>query len=321
MLHELVVPDTAAGQRLDVWLTAMVEGCTRSLISRLIADGRCAVLAPGGRELAAKAGLALRGGETVALEVPEAEPMSAEPEDIPLRVLHEDAHLIAIDKPPGMVVHPAIGHARGTLVNAVLGRWRDQRDAGGEAWRPGVVHRLDADTSGVIVIARTAAALAALQTAFRERAVRKRYLALLAGSPAGDLLRCQGHIGRHPRDVRRRAVLPAGSGDAREAETIILIGERRAGYCVAECRPRTGRTHQIRVHAAHAGHPVLADPLYGRSATWPLSPGADGPVLRRHALHAWELELPHPAGGRLTLRAPIPDDLRAFAGDPVAKAW
>lgn len=304
MLHEVTVPREAAGQRLDVWLAGALEGCTRSLIQRLIKEGLCTIH-PG----QARAGRPLTGGEIVTLEVPEAEPMEAVPEDIPLTVLHEDAQLVAIDKPAGMVVHPAIGHLRGTLVNAALGRWPDAREPGGEAWRPGVVHRLDAETSGVIVLARTAAALAFLQQAWAERRVQKRYLALVAGSPRADWFACDGWIGRHPRDFRKRAVREPGEADAKEARTSFVVLHRAAGWSAVECRPVTGRTHQIRVHLAHLGHPVLADPLYGRSRTWPLHVEDGQPALRRHGLHAWTLRIPHPAGGELSLAAPIPPDL------------
>ncbi|MCS6970013.1 MAG: RluA family pseudouridine synthase [Planctomycetota bacterium] len=305
MWQELRVPREAAGQRLDVWLAAAL-GCTRSLVQRLLDDGRCAIY-PG----KARAGRSLTGGELVSIEVPEVEPASVEPEDIPLSVLHEDEHLLVVDKPAGMVVHPAIGHTRGTLVNALLWRWPDAR-SGGEAWRPGLVHRLDAETSGVICVARSAEALAFLQAAFAERRVRKQYLALCAGRPRADVLRCEAPIGRDPRDFRKRAVRRLGEGEAREAETLFLVRARGDGYSVVEARPRTGRTHQIRVHLAHLGHPVLADPLYGRSRTWP--PGlADGaPGLRRHALHAWRLVVPHPRGGELVCTAPLPADLQPW---------
>lgn len=302
MLHELTVPRSAAGRRLDQWL-AEALGCTRSLVQRLLDDGRCRVH-PG----RARAGRALVGGELVSIEVPEVEPLAVEPEDIPLAVLHEDEHLIVVDKPAGMVVHPAVGHTRGTLVNALLARWPDAR-AGGEAWRPGIVHRLDAETSGAICVARTPAALAVLQAAFAERRVRKCYLALCAGRPRADVLACDAAIGRDPRDFRKRAVRPLGQGDAKEASTLFLVRARGDGYSVLEARPRTGRTHQIRVHLAHLGHPVLADPLYGRSRTWPPGLPEGAPGLRRHALHAWRLTLPHPAGGELTCTAPIPPDL------------
>ncbi len=312
MLHELIVPREAAGQRLDVWLASALTGCTRSLVQRLIKEGLCTVN-PG----AARAGRPLTGGEQVTLEVPEAESMDAVPENIPLSVLHEDEHLVIIDKPAGMVVHPAIGHTRGTLVNAVLGRWPDVREPGGEAWRPGIVHRLDAETSGVICVARTASALAFLQAAWAERRVSKRYLALCAGSPRADWMACDGAIGRHPKDFRRRAVRPLGEADAKEARTTFVVLHRGAGWSALECRPVSGRTHQIRVHLAHLGHAVLADPLYGRSRTWPMDAADDAPALRRHALHAWMLTIPHPDGGERTFEAPIPADLAAMLPDGI----
>ncbi|MBA2479742.1 MAG: RluA family pseudouridine synthase [Planctomycetes bacterium] len=297
------VPADAAGKRLDVWLETVLEGCTRSQITRLIKGGSCAV-EPG----AAKAGYFLKGGETVTLDIPDVEPMEAKPEDIPLSILHEDAHLIVVDKPPGMVVHPAIGHLRGTLVNALLGRYGTH--VAGEAWRPGIIHRLDADTSGVICVARTVAALAFVQDAFKARTVGKRYLALVAGKPRADFLENPKWIGRHPRDFRKRAAFAAETTSAKEAYTSFIVLHRGDGFAALEARPRTGRTHQIRIHLADLGHPVLADATYGRAPQWPLNAKPDdASALRRHGLHAWTLDIPHPAGGRLAIQAPIPADL------------
>ncbi|HYE04426.1 MAG TPA: RluA family pseudouridine synthase [Planctomycetota bacterium] len=307
MLHTLTVPSDAAGIRLDVWLERSLDGCSRSLVKRLIDDGRCAVQ-PG----LAKPGYPLRGGEQVTLEVPDIEPMSVEPEDLPLTVLFEDDELIVVDKAPGMVVHPAIGHARGTLVNALLGRYgRTLPD--GAAWRPGLIHRLDQDTSGVICVARTPAALTAYQTMFKERLVQKRYLALVHGAPRADFLEHAGAIGRHPQDFRKRIVLPDGAPDAKAAYTSVVVRHRASGYSVVEARPKTGRTHQVRVHLAALGHPVLADGVYGRSDRWPVGADDAAPgVLRRHALHAWALRLPRPDGRDLELEAPVPADLAAL---------
>jgi 23S rRNA pseudouridine1911/1915/1917 synthase len=264
-----------------------------------------------------KAGYFLKGGERVALEVPELEPMDAVPEDIPLTILHEDRHLIAIDKAAGMVVHPAIGHARGTLVNAILGRYGSllpTPDGAGEVWRPGIVHRLDQYTSGVMLIARTTTALTFLQDAFKARTVQKRYLALVAGRPRADFMEHAGWLGRHPKDFRKRAVLPTGAEGAKEAYTSVVVLDRRNGYSVVEARPKTGRTHQVRVHLAALGHAVLADATYGRAATWPLQPVDGQPALRRQALHAWTLDVPHPDGGRLKLQAPVPADFQPWVG-------
>jgi 23S rRNA pseudouridine1911/1915/1917 synthase len=306
MLYNLTVPPHSAGIRLDVWLESQLADCTRSQISRLIKDGRC-VVEPG----LAKAGYGLKGGEVVALEVPEVEPMDAVPEAIPLSILHEDDYLIAINKPPNMVVHPAIGHTRGTLVNAILGRYGSilpNADGSEAAWRPGIVHRLDQDTSGVIIIARTTATLTFLQDAFKARTVTKKYLALVAGKPRADFMEHAGWLGRHPKDFRKRCVLPEGTLSAKEAYTSVVVLDRRAGYSVVEARPKTGRTHQVRVHLAALGHPVLADSTYGRSRTWPLNPKEGEPTLVRQALHAWSIEFPHPAGKMLRLQAPIPED-------------
>lgn len=311
MLHELLVADEDAGMRLDVWLESRLAGLSRSLVARCIKDGCCRV-EPG----KAKPGYRLRGGERVSIVVPELEPLTVEPEEIPLTVLYEDEGLVIVDKAPGMVVHPAIGHPRGTLVNALLGRYGDHLD--GEVWRPGLIHRLDADTSGVIAVAKNARSLAHYQAAFKQRRVDKRYLALLHGAPAADLLRCEAALGRHPKDFRKRAVLASEANGAKAALTTFVVRQRHADHCVVEARPRTGRTHQIRVHAAHLRHPILADRVYGRSDRWPLTSSGEAPVLRRQALHAWRLRLPRPDGGTVLVEAPVPADLAPWieaAGD------
>ena len=319
VLTELTVPATATGVRLDVWLTESLDGCTRSLVARLIKQGMCAITGPNGKVIKPKAGYFLDGGEHVSLEVPEDEPMEARPEDIPLSVLYEDDRYIIIDKPAGMVVHPAVGHLRGTLVNALLGRYGTHL-ASGEGWRPGIIHRLDAETSGVIAVARDDEALRYAQEAFKEREVKKLYVAVVAGEPKTDFFDHSGAIGRHPRDFRKRAVRELGEGDAREAYTSFVVHARGKGFSVVEARPRTGRTHQIRIHLAAHGHPILADVVYGRSRTWPVNPPADPtiPVLSRHALHAWTLELPHPDGHTLSITAPIPADLLPWVSKDLA---
>lgn len=311
VLHQLTVPSEASGQRLDVWLETRLEGCTRSLVSRLLKQGLCSAASAQGQDLRIKAGYQLRGGEQLAIEVPEIEPHVLEPEDIPLDVLHEDDDLILINKPAGMIVHPAVGHHHGTLVNALLGRYGIA--PGGDPWRPGIVHRLDQDTSGVMAVARTMVALTFLQEAFRERRVHKRYIALMHGSPKADYFTTDAWLGRHPKDFRKRAVLPPNTGDAKEAYSSFHVLHRCDGYVVAEARPKTGRTHQIRVHALSLGHPILADATYGRSPTWPLQASAtQTPVLRRQGLHAWVLDIPHPRGGRLRIQAPLPVDLQPW---------
>ncbi len=306
MLIDLVVPKEARGSRLDVWLASVVEGSSRSQIQKLFEQKLVSVT--GG---SSRAGYTLQGGESVSMEVPEAEPMEAKPEDIPLSILYEDDDLVAIDKPAGMVVHPSIGHLRGTMVNALLGKYGTHLPSG-EGFRPGIVHRLDADTSGVILVAKHDEALRVLQEQFKERQVQKRYLALVAGTPRADLLRCDAWLGRHPTDFRKRAVRKPGEGDAKEADTSFIVHVRKTGYSVVEARPRTGRTHQIRVHAAHLGHAILADAVYGRSATWPLVPKPGDTVIARQALHAWTLDLVDLKGKALRLVAPPPADLLPF---------
>lgn len=301
MLHQLQVPAADADQRLDVWLEAHLDGCSRSLLARCIKSGLCTIT-PG----KAKTGYRLRGGECISIEVPEIEPIEAVAEDIPLDVLFEDDELIVVNKAPGMVVHPAIGHLRGTLINAILGRYGV---SGGEAFRPGLIHRLDADTSGVVCIARTAAAHAWYQDQFRARAVKKCYLAIVAGLPRADVLNCDAALGRSPKDFRRRAVLPDDHAHAKAAHTTFVARQRHETYTVCEARPTTGRTHQIRVHAAHLGHPILADAVYGRS---PVYPPTGAPLLSRQALHAWTLALPRPDGEVLRVQAPIPDDIQVL---------
>ncbi|TVR43392.1 MAG: RluA family pseudouridine synthase [Planctomycetota bacterium] len=306
MLHRLPVPEDAQGTRLDVWLEAQLPGCSRSLVARCIREERCQISS--GK---AKPGFRLRGGELIEIEVPELEVHDIEPEDIPLEVLYEDDDLLLVNKPPGMVVHPAIGHPRGTLLAAVLGRYgQPGTDCQGAA----LIHRLDADTSGIIAIARHSAALAYFQGQFRQRAVGKQYLALLAGQAGADWWSCHQAIGRHPRDFRKRAVVAADSKGARSAHSDFLVRARLEHGMAVEVRLHTGRTHQIRVHAAHAGHPVLADGVYGRHDRWPLQGQAQ---LTRQGLHAWRLHLRLMNGEALAMVAPIPDDLAGLLPNPL----
>jgi 23S rRNA pseudouridine1911/1915/1917 synthase len=290
-------------------------------VQRLLEDGRVRV---DGRT--PKASAKVRGGETVELELPPPEPSAVDPQDLPLTVLHEDADLLVLDKAPGMAVHPARGTPHSTVVNALLHRLAGPaRDAGAGAAlaRLGLVHRLDKDTSGCLVVAKTDAALAALQASWKAgprpgaagpRPVEKTYLALCHGAlpDAGTFDTLHG---RHPRD-RTRFTTRVRSG--RRAVTVFRVRERfGAAATLAEVMLHTGRTHQIRVHLGEAGHPILADAVYGgarREARLP----AEDPVRRaaaavgRQALHAWRLAFDHPrTGRRLALEAPIPPDLAA----------
>jgi 23S rRNA pseudouridine1911/1915/1917 synthase len=275
---------------------------SRARVQRLVEAGHVRV---DGR--AAKPAARLGGGERIEVLVPPPEPSGLVAQNLPLAVLHEDRDLLVLDKAAGMVVHPARGAPHSTVVNALLHRL----GAGGEVPRLGLVHRLDRETSGCLVVARTEAALAALQAQFKARTVEKVYLALCHGAPAVEG-RFDTPYGRHPRD-RTRFTGRVRSG--RRAATAYRVLERFEGASLLEVRLETGRTHQIRVHLAEAGHPLLHDAVYGglrREAR--LAP--DHPVRRaagavgRQALHAARLALDHPrTGRRMTFEAPVPDDL------------
>jgi 23S rRNA pseudouridine1911/1915/1917 synthase len=292
------VPEERAGERLDRVLAALA-GVARSQARRWIELGRVRV-----EGVPARPAERLRAGDRVEAAPPEPLPAGPEPEPILLRVLHEDAHLIVIDKPPGLVVHPAPGHARGTLVNALLHHCADLSGVGG-VLRPGIVHRLDRGTSGVLVAAKHDAAHRALAEQFRRHSVERVYLAFVRGLPGGETGRVERAVGRHPRDRKRMSVhARAGRG----ARTAWRVARRfpRAGVSRLEVRPETGRTHQIRVHLAALGLPVLGDPIYGGGRK-----AAVG--LARPALHAARLGFDHPESGeRLCFEAPLPPDLVAL---------
>jgi 23S rRNA pseudouridine1911/1915/1917 synthase len=295
---DLVVPADAAGMRLDRFLSTAPGIGTRSQAKQLIDAGRVRV-----DGAARKGAQPVRAGARVEVELRPAEPLGIEPEALPLRVLYEDEHLLAIDKPPGMVVHPAPGARRGTLVNALAYRLGALPGAGAPE-RPGIVHRLDRDTSGVLLVARTAAVLEALARQFRERTVEKRYLAVVRGALTPATGRIDRPIGRHPRERKRMSVR---SSRGRAAVTRWTVVERLPGATVVRLAPETGRTHQLRVHLAAAGHPVLGDRVYGARRG-----GRDAaPALPRQALHAEEIGFTHPASGaRLVVRAPVPPDIQ-----------
>ncbi|HET9597942.1 MAG TPA: RluA family pseudouridine synthase [Anaeromyxobacteraceae bacterium] len=301
--RELVAPADARGERLDVALTRLAPDLSRARAQRLVGEGLVSV---DGRP--AKAALRLRGGERIALTVPDPEPSGLVAQDLPLTVLYEDRDLLVLDKAAGMVVHPARGSPHSTVVNALLHRLGE---SGAPGDRLGLVHRLDKDTSGCLVVARTEAALAALQAAFKARSVEKTYLALCHGrlAPEGRL---DTPYGRHPRDRTRHTTRLE---TARRAITAWRVRQAFAGATLAEVALHTGRTHQIRVHLAEHGHPLLADPVYGGTRREARLPEAD-PVRRaaaavgRQALHAWRLAFDHPrTGRRLALEAPVPADL------------
>jgi len=260
-----------------------------------------------------KAGDRLVGGEALVLR--RLPPVAAEPqaEPLPLSIVYEDAHLIVVDKPAGMAVHPGPGHAGSTLVNALLAHCPDLPGIGG-VQRPGIVHRLDKDTSGLIIAAKDERTLNGLAAQLKERSVKKTYLALVTGKiePAAALI--DAPIGRDPHNRRRMMVRGAappagagqtsstGSGQGRESQTAYRVRERYDGYSLLEVSPVTGRTHQIRVHLASLGHPVVGDAVYGHAS----------PIVGRQFLHAWRLAFRHPADGReLAFETPLAPDLAA----------
>ena len=282
-----------AGERLDTFLAQRCPDLSRSRIQALTAEGFVAV---DGAQ--AKPAVRLREGQTVSLVVPPPAPSTLVPQAMDLVVVYEDPDLLVIDKPAGLVTHPAPGHPDQTLANAVLAHCPDLEGVGGEI-RPGLVHRLDRDTSGLIVVAKNDAAQAGLSAQFKDRTVSKAYLAAVTGHPDPERATIDAPVGRHPRSRTRMAIVTTG----REAVTEYDMLRRLRGYALVEARPRTGRTHQIRVHMASIGHPVAGDTTYGVPA----------PGLDRHFLHAHRLAFTHPrTGDRLELESPLPDDLQDF---------
>jgi 23S rRNA pseudouridine1911/1915/1917 synthase len=303
------------GTRLDLFLAAACSDLSRSRIQKLIAEDAVML---GGHP--AKRSHVVRAGEEVEVDVPEPRESVIEPEEIPLSILYEDEHLLAIDKPAGLVVHPSPGHDSGTLVNALLHHVRDLGGIGGEL-RPGIVHRLDRGTSGVLLVAKTDRAHASLSRQMKKRALKKEYLALVAGIPRVRKGEVALSIGRDPRDrkkmraFRASDVAPVG---AREARTLYAI-EREwptLGLTLLRARLVTGRTHQIRVHFAATGLPLVGDPVYGR----PRYDRVRDPALRRtleefprQALHAERVGFRHPATNEeMEVVAPVPEDLQSL---------
>ncbi len=309
-LRSFVIPSDLAGNRLDVALARLAPDLSRARIQRLVEQGRVRVA---GR--AAKASARVHGGEAVEVDVPPPEPSGLVPQDLPLAVLHEDADLVVLDKAAGMVVHPARGIPHSTVVNALLHRLSSPGEGAAAAVVPrlGLVHRLDRDTSGCLVVAKTDAALAALQAQWKARTVEKVYLAICHGSLAAQG-RLETPYGRHPRDRTRFTARGKGT---RRAETSWRALERfRDEASLVEVTLHTGRTHQIRVHLSESGHPLLCDAVYGgvrRESRLPEESLARraATALGRQALHASRIAFDHPrTGARLAIEAPLPADLR-----------
>lgn len=282
-------------ERLDKFLVEQLQEFSRSRIQGLIADGFVEV---NGRA-AKKAGQPLESGSSVTVRVPPPAPTALIAEDIPLDIVFENEDLVVVNKPAGMVVHPAAGHASGTLVNAMLGYDPDIEGIGGEE-RPGVVHRLDKETSGLILLAKNERAHRWLQDQFRLRKVDKTYLALVDGKPPTPSGRVEAHIGRDPSHRKRMAIVPESRG--REAISEYKTVESFAGQTLLEFHPLTGRTHQIRLHCAFLGCPIVGDGIYGRK-----KPSVD---IDRHFLHAYRLKITLPGEKETRLfEAPLPEEL------------
>ena len=305
----LAVPDEALGIRLDTFLAERYPEGSRSLWKRMIEAGRVEI---DGRPVE-KAGFALKPGMTVDAALPERETPELEGENIPVALAYEDEHIAVVVKPAGLVVHPGHGAHRGTLVHALVGRGLALAPAGG-AGRPGIVHRLDKETSGLLIVAKTDAAHRALTAMFARREIKKTYAAILWGRPQPPDGRIDEAIGRSRRD---RTKMSVGAPGAREATTIYRTRENFRGATLVEIDLVTGRTHQIRVHFATRHHPVLGDTRYG-GAPWKqlqdLGRRAIFSSFPRLALHARSLAFAHPVtGAPLAIEAPLPDDFLTFA--------
>ena len=284
--------EESKNQRLDAFLASSLDGLTRSQATRLIESGEVAV---NGRAVGKSYKLA--GGEDIAVTLPEPEPVEAVPQDIPLDVVYEDADVIVVNKPSGMVVHPAPGHPDGTLVNALLYHCAGTLSGIGGALRPGIVHRIDRDTSGLIIAAKNDAAHQYLSAQLADHTLARTYECIVVGKLREDRGTVDAPIARHPTDRKRMAVVAGG----REAVTHWEVIARYPGYTHVRCRLETGRTHQIRVHMAYIGHPILGDTVYGAKK--------EIPGLTGQCLHAVGLRFLHPRTHEVVeLSCPLPDE-------------
>jgi 23S rRNA pseudouridine1911/1915/1917 synthase len=295
----IVKPDTAR-ERLDIFLCKEI-GLSRSQTDKLIRAGM--VKLNNGK---AKPGYRIKRDDRIIVKVPPAKEMTAKPEDIPLNIIYEDNDIIVLNKPPGIVVHPAAGNAEGTLVNALLHHCKDLSGIGGTV-RPGVVHRLDKDTSGLIVFAKTNEAHLNLSRQIKDREVKKTYLALVYGRMKKDSGIIDAHIGRHPVHRKKMAVIRSANLKKREALTHYKVVKRYAGYTLVELDLKTGRTHQIRVHLSYIGYPVAGDRTYSRKK--------DDIGASRQMLHAIRLCFNHPITGKyMEFKAEMPGDMEKVLG-------
>jgi 23S rRNA pseudouridine1911/1915/1917 synthase len=286
-------------QRLDIWLSSQIPDLSRSRIQTLISQGNVKV----NDETCTSKKISVKTGDRIHLTLPETQPTSLQPQAIPLDILYEDDSLIIINKPAGLVVHPAAGHPDGTLVNALLAHC--PLSAIGGVQRPGIVHRLDKDTTGAIAIAKTDIAHQHLQAQLKTKTARREYLGIVYGIPNAETGTVDLPIGRHPTDRRKMGIVPVEKG-GREAITHWQIKERIGNYSLIHYQLETGRTHQIRVHTAEIKHPIIGDPMYSSNRSI-------GVNLTGQALHAWRLQLEHPISGELIEAiAPLPDQFNTL---------
>ena len=288
------------GERLDRALVNALADVSRTQIQRLVKEGHVTI-----NGASVKANLRLEGGEEVVVVLPDVEETELIPEDIPLDIRYEDDDMLLINKPAGMVVHPGAGHESGTLVNAVLAHCPEVLNVGGEM-RPGIVHRLDKETSGLIIVAKNDQALQYLQAQFKERTIKKRYVALVEGQVQPPTALIDAPIGRDLRQRKKMAVITArhASKQARPAQTMYNTMTTYDDFTLIECMPQTGRTHQIRVHMAYVGHPLVGDKVYGRRK--------QQIRMSRHFLHAAGLVFKRPSDKEtLTYESELPDDLES----------
>ena len=316
--REFVVEQETAGQRIDRFLSGEDTGLSRSALQALVADGHVQC---NGKTVAKS--LKLKAGDTVLLEIPDAKPIEAVPQEIPLDIVYEDAHLLVVNKPKGMVVHPAPGNPDGTLVNALLWHCKGSLSGLGGEIRPGIVHRIDKDTSGLLVVAKDDATHIGLSQQMAVHSVERAYNTIVYGGFAQDEGFVESNLGRSKTDRKKMAVYPAGEPNTKYAYTGYKVLERLGEFTMLECRLKTGRTHQIRVHMASLGHPLLGDSLYCLSDM--------SNHFSRAALHAWKLnfQLPFPideaasdtpssmlhnknAKKEISLEAPLPEDFKKF---------
>lgn len=287
-------------QRLDRWLSEHLETLSRSRIQDLISQGHVTV----NQQVCTSKKLTLKTGDSIEVKIPPNVPLELEAVDIPLDILYEDEHLIIINKPAGLVVHPSAGHSNDTLVNALLAHCQTLAGIGGVE-RPGIVHRLDKDTTGAIVVAKTDFALQHLQQQIKAKTAQRQYLGVVYGSPKTEFGTIEQPIGRHSVDRKKMAVVPVEKG-GRNAITHWKIQERLGNYTLVLFTLETGRTHQIRVHSNFIGHPIVGDPEYSNRRSI-------GVNLSGQALHAWKLKLQHPVTEAwIEATAPLPEEMNTL---------